>query len=405
MAEMFIDCDAFFASCEQAINPSLRGKPVAVVGSAESTQRGVVTAKSREAKKYGITTGMPYFQAKKLMPNGYFIRGKPHVYLDFSRKLHDRLITYGKYVHPCSIDEFHISCPEGYESAVSIAEDFRAWTRNTLGITVTAGIADTRVLAKLASDMGKPDGLKLIPYEDISKEIDGLPVDDLPGIGYRTAATLAKRGVRTLGDLRAFPKELLRPLMGVRVDWLYDSIEGREPAYGWGLPFKTKSMSNDFTLLESTADEDVIKAHLLMIADNLAGRLAVEKMAARVAHLHLRYTDFNDVGGSFTIGYDMTLTDHIMDALLHLYKRIYVQGRTVRLVGAGVSGLTKEIQLRLPIDEESDIGRRIRDVLGDMSSKFGPASIRRASVACSTGMIANMVNPLTAGATLVKELK
>lgn len=404
MAEMFIDCDAFFASCEQAINPSLKGKPVAVVGSADSTQRGVVTAKSREAKKLGITTGMPYFEAKKLMPNCLFIRGKPHVYLDFSRKLHERLVTYGQYVHPCSIDEFHISCPEGYESAVAIAEDFRAWTRKHLGITVTAGVADTRVLAKLASDMGKPDGLKVILFQDISKEIDALPVDDLPGIGYRTTATLAKRGVHTLGQLRAFPRELLRPIMGVRADWLYDSIEGREPAFGWGIPFKTRSMSNDFTILQETADEEVIKAHLLMIADGLAARLAAEKMAARTAHIHLRYTDFNDIGGSYTIGYDMTLTDHIMDALLHLYKKVYAPGRAIRLVGAGVSGLTNEIQMRLPLDEQSDTGARIRNVLGDMTARFGAASIKRASVAYSTRLMANMVNPLTAGASISKGL-
>ncbi len=404
MAEMFIDCDSFFASCEQAINPSLKGKPVAVVGSLETSQRGVVTARSREAKKFGITAGMPYFEAKRLMPNGFFIRGKPHVYLDFSRKLHERLVTYGQYVHPCSIDEFHISCPEGYDRASSIADDFRSWTKRKLGITVTAGIADTRVLAKLASDMGKPDGLKLIRPDRISQEIDGLPVDDLPGIGYRTAALLAKRGIHTLGELRRFPRELLRPLMGVRADWLYDSIEGREPSYGWGMPFKVKSMSNDFTMLQETTDEDVIKAHLLMIADGLAGRLAAEKMAARVAYLHLRYSDFKDVGGSHTIGYDMTLTDHIMDALLHVYARVYEKGRPVRLVGAGVSGLTTEIQLRLPLDVDSDLGGRIRGVMDDMSARFGKASIKRASVIYSTKLISNMVNPLTAGASIEKGL-
>ena len=404
MPEMFIDCDSFFASCEQAINPSLKGKPVAVVGSLESTQKGVVTARSREAKKYGITAGMPYFEAKRLMPNGYFIRGKPHIYLDFSRKLHEKLLTYGQYVHPCSIDEFHISCPEGYDRAVYIAGDFRAWTKKSLGITVTAGVADTRVLAKLASDMGKPDGLKVIDPDRISQEIDRLPVDDLPGIGYRTAALLAKRGVHTLGELRAFPRELLRPLMGVRADWLYDSIEGREPSYGWGVPIKMRSMSNDFTLTQETTDEDVIKAHILMIADGLAGRLAGEKMAARVAHLHLRYDDFKDVGGSFTIGYDMTLTDHIMDSLMHLYARVYSPGRRVRLVGAGVSGLTREIQMRLPLDVESDLGGRIRGVMDNMAARFGSASIRRASVIYSTGIISNMVNPLTAGTRIAKGL-
>lgn len=404
MAEMFIDCDSFFASCEQAINPSLKGKPVAVVGSLESSQKGVVTAKSREAKKFGITTGMPYFEAKRLMPNGFFIRGKPHVYMDFSRKLHEKLVTYGQYVHPCSIDEFHISCPEGYSRATEIAVDFRSWTKKTLGITVTAGIADTRVLAKLASDMGKPDGLKLIPSCSISREIDSLPVDELPGIGYRTAALLSKRGIHTLGELRQFPKELLRPLMGVRADWLYDSIEGREPSYGWGLPFKMKSMSNDFTMMQETTDEDVIKAHMLMIADGLAGRLAMEKMAARVAYLHLRYSDFKDVGGSYTIGYDMTLTDHIMDALLRIYARTYEKGRKVRLVGAGLSGLTTEIQMRLPLDIDSDIGGRIRGVIDSMAARFGRASIRRASVIYSTGLISNMVNPLTAGASIKKGL-
>jgi len=375
-----------------------------VVGSLESTQKGVVTARSKEAKKYGITAGMPYFEAKRLMPGGYFIRGKPHVYMDFSRKLHERLLTYGQYVHPCSIDEFHISCPEGFGKAMQIADDFRSWTKKHVGITVTAGVAETRVLAKLASDMGKPDGLKVIYSDRISEEIDELPVDDLPGIGYRTSALLAKRGIHTLGELRVFPRELLRPLMGVRVDWLYDSIEGREPSYGWGVPFKMKSMNNDFTLLEETRDPDVIKAHILMIADGLAGRLASEKMAARVAHLHLRYDDFKDVGGSFTIGYDMTLTDHIMDALMHLYPRIYSPGRTIRLVGAGVSGLTKEIQMRLPLDVESDIGGRIRGVMDSMAGRFGPASIRRASVIYATGMISNMVNPLTAGAAIEKGL-
>lgn len=404
MAEMFIDCDAFFASCEQAINPALKGKPVAVVGSDESTQKGVVTAKSREAKKFGITTGMPYFEARKLMPNGYFIKGKPHVYLDFSRKLHDKLVTYGQYVHPCSIDEFHISCPGGYDEAVCLAEDFRAWTKKRLGITVTAGIASTRVLAKLASDMGKPDGLKVILPERISQEIDGLPVDELPGIGYRISIALAKRGIHTLGQLRAFPRELLRPFMGVRADWLYDSIEGREPAYGWGVPFKTKSMSNDFTMMKATSDEDVIKAHLLMIADGLAARLSQEGMAARVAHIHLRYTDFTDVGGSYTIGYDMTLTAHIMDALIFLMEKHYKRGRPLRLVGAGISGLTREIQPRLPLDAESELGRRVRDVMGDMSSRFGPACIKRASVAYSTRVMANMVNPLTAGVSVAKGL-
>jgi DNA polymerase IV len=328
-----LDMDAFYASVEQRDNPSLRGKPV-IVGS-PPTQRGVVCAASYEARKFGVRSAMPSITAGRLCPDGVFVP--------------PRMDKYGAEIEPMSIDEAYIemtqvvpgqsttSQDEALYAAVPLAKEIKGKIFSERHLTATIGIATNKLLAKLASDFKKPDGLTLVPERDKVEFLKPLPVRALHGVGRVTEEILRNAGVETVGDLQTYPGDL-RALVG--------SFAARLKAFAFGeddrplaLDDIIKSISNEETFLHDTDDRKILKKSLLEQAEEVSARLHRKRLAAQTVQVKLRYGDFTTLTRQITVEEPIADAKEIYRLACFLLAREKLVSRPLRLLGLGVSNL------------------------------------------------------------------
>lgn len=383
MPMMLIDCDAFFASCEQSRNPRLRGKKVLVTG--DSERRSVITAASYEARAEGAKAGLPIQEARRLVPDGIFLVGDLHLYLDYNLKLFKKLRSYKHPVEIYSIDEFYLDFNGTYAQAAALAREFKDWVRRELRITVSIGIAPTKVFAKLASEMEKPDGLTILRPEDIPVRIENLPVQALFGVGPRTADFFRLRAVRTIGDLRAYNPLTLQAELGVRGKWLHEAAMGLTDDIVKVTPDPYKSMGHDLTLPEDTNEPEKIRAFLYFLADNVAQRLRADGSLARTVHLHVRYDDFTGFARSKTMPRPFCLAEDLMIGVDYLLKKEYRNTkRLIRLLGIGASNLVRASGEQLPLFPKAQKAAALAGALDKIRETYGQNSIGRASTLAVT---------------------
>lgn len=349
-----VDMDAFFAAIEQRDNPALRGQPV-IVGSPPS-QRGVVCAASYEARQFGVRSAMPSATAGRLCPQGIFIRPRMEVYQAESRCIRRLLEETGGLVEPTSIDEAYLDwtalCPaqdpdEALQQAVPLARALKQRIRQERGLTASVGLAANKLLAKLASDWQKPDGLTLIPERDKLLLLRPLPVRLLPGVGPATERLLHQAGLRTLGDLQDYPGDL-RELLGSFGPTLKRFAFGQDDR-PLDLSDQVKSISCEETFLRDTADRPQLRACLRAQATEIAGKLQRRRLAARTVQVKVRYGDFTTVTRQITVQDPVTEAAELYRLGCWLLARDRLVCRPLRLLGLGVSNLTDSTirQLRL----------------------------------------------------------
>jgi DNA polymerase IV len=342
-----LDMDAFYASVEQRDNPSLRGKPV-IVGS-PPTQRGVVCAASYEARKFGVRSAMPSATAGRLCPKGVFVPPRMDKYKAESMMIMAILGQTGAEIEPMSIDEAYIemtqvvpgqsmtSQDEALYAAVPLAKEIKRKIFAERQLTATIGIATNKLLAKLASDFKKPDGLTLVPERDKVEFLKPLPVRALHGVGRVTEEILRDAGVATVGDLQTYPGDL-RALVG--------SFAARLKAFAFGeddrplaLDDTIKSISNEETFLRDTDDRKVLKKSLLEQAEEVSARLIRKQLAAQTVQVKLRYGDFTTLTRQITVEEPITDAKEIYRLACFLLAREKLVSRPLRLLGLGVSNL------------------------------------------------------------------
>jgi DNA polymerase-4 len=341
-----LDMDAFYASVEQRDNPSLRGKPV-IVGS-PPTQRGVVCAASYEARKFGVRSAMPSVTAGKLCPKGVFVPPRMDKYKAESMKIMAILEQTGAEIEPMSIDEAYlemtqvvagnsIASGEVLYAAVPLAKEIKRKIFSERQLTATIGIATNKLLAKLASDFKKPDGLTLVPERDKVEFLKPLPVRALHGIGHVTEEILRGAGVETVGDLQTYPGDL-RALVG--------SFAARLKAFAFGeddrplaLDDTIKSISNEETFLNDTDDRKILKRSLLEQAEEVSARLQRKQLAAQTVQVKLRYGDFTTLTRQITVEEPIADAKEIYRLACFLLAREKLVSRPLRLLGLGVSNL------------------------------------------------------------------
>src|SRR6266850_3718834 len=342
-----LDMDAFYASVEQRDNPSLRGKPV-IVGS-PPTQRGVVCAASYEARQFGVRSAMPSITAGRLCPKGVFVPPRMDKYKAESMMIMSILGQTGAEVEPMSIDEAYIemtrvvpghsttSQDEALYAAVPLAKEIKRKILSERQLTATIGIATNKLLAKLASDFKKPDGLTLIPERDKVEFLKPLPVRALHGVGRVTEEILRSAGVETVGDLQTYPGDL-RALVG--------SFATRLKAFAFGnddrplaLDDTIKSISNEETFLRDTDDRKILKKSLLDQAEEVSARLHRKQLAAQTVQVKLRYGDFTTLTRQITVEEPITDAKEIYRLACFLLAREKLVSRPLRLLGLGVSHL------------------------------------------------------------------
>lgn len=342
-----LDMDAFYASVEQRDNPSLRGKPV-IVGSSP-TQRGVVCAASYEARKFGVRSAMPSATAGRLCPKGVFVPPRMDKYKAESMMIMSILGRIGAEIEPMSIDEAYLEMSrvvvgqstmpqdEALYAAVPLAKELKRKIFAERQLTATIGIASNKLLAKLASDFKKPDGLTLVPERDKIEFLKPLPVRALHGVGRVTEEILRGAGVETVGDLQTYPGDL-RALVG--------SFAARLRAFALGeddrplaLDDTIKSISNEETFLRDTDDRKILKKSLLEQAEEVSTRLQRKQLAAQTVQVKLRYGDFTTLTRQITVEEPITDAKEIYRLACFLLAREKLVSRPLRLLGLGVSNL------------------------------------------------------------------
>jgi DNA polymerase-4 len=380
---LHVDANAFFAAVHQAEDPSLRGKPVLVAGD-PSRRHGIVLTASYEARAYGARTAMPLHQALRLCPHALVVRPDHHLYLSYSARLRDILYAVTPDVEAFSIDEAWCEVTAVLHlwdgDPLAIARHIKGRASGELGLTVSVGISDSKLLAKMASELHKPDGLTWIRREDVPARLWGRPAGELFGVGPRTAAKLAELGIRTIGDLAAYPPEVLVRRFGRMGAAMHEHANGRDDAPVAPLSMAdTKSIGHETTLSRDVASPEDIEPVLLALAVQVAARLRAAGVRARTIHLKLRDSELRVYTRSRTLPAATDLDEDLYAAARALYTERWQAGRAVRLVGISASGLEAGAQSSL-LPEPSEERRRLYAALDRVRGRFGDRAILPARV-------------------------
>lgn len=339
-----LDMDAFYASVEQRDEPALRGKPV-IVGS-PPTQRGVVCAASYEARKFGVRSAMPSATAGRLCPKGIFVRPRMEAYKEESREIMRLVAETGAVVEQMSIDEAYADVSAlcqaddldaSLERAVPLARELKERIRSARRLTATVGIASNKLLAKIASDHQKPDGLTIIRDREKVQFLRPLPVRALYGVGKVTEEVLHRAGIETVGHLQDHPGDL-RALVGSFGPTLKKFAFGEDDR-PLELGDEIKSISNEETFLHDTEDRKILRRCLREQADDIAARLKRRRLGAHTVQVKLRYGDFTTLTRQISVEEPLTEPGDIYRLACFLLGREKLVSRPLRLLGLGVSSL------------------------------------------------------------------
>ncbi len=338
---MHVDLDSFFVSVEQVLNPGLIGKPVVVGGNPEG--RGVVSTASYEARAFGLHSGMPLATAARLCPTAIFIESDFDSYIEFSRRFMAILNDFSPTVEPGGLDEAYLDVT-GFESLHGsirqMANKIKQRVRNELGLCASIGIASCKVVAKIASDTSKPDGLIEVPRGDERVFLAPLPVERLPGVGKRSARVLSGLGVHTIGGLSRTSPRILKRHLGSAGEVLHRLANGID--YSRVLPpGQPLSISREITFAADTRDQSFLEATLWNQTERVGADLRKRGMQARCITLKLRYADFSTITRSHTLQHSIYTDQEIFAIGNALLDRVLeTEKRAVRLIGVGVSVLT-----------------------------------------------------------------
>lgn len=372
--------DAFFASVEQRDNPSLKGKPV-VVGGTE--RRGVVAAASYEVRRFGVRSAMPMAEAMRRCPGAVIVAPRHSRYAAVSAQVFEIFLRYTPLVEGLSLDEafLDVTASESlFGEGVTIAERIRHEIKNELSLTASAGVAPSKFVAKIASDINKPDGLTVVRKDDVRAFLAPLPIDRMWGIGKKTAEIFRGRGIATFADLAEREPAALTAIIGKQGPRLRDLALGIDPRAV--VPDRDpKSIGAEVTYDQDLHGESVVLQSLLAHSARVASRLHENSFAGRVVTVKIKYSDFSVVSKQETLDIAIDDTDSIFASAGKLLKKISLQGRGVRLTGVSVSDLTDARGPRsLFADPQQDKRRTLENVTAQLKTRFGPSTLTRGSL-------------------------
>ena len=374
---LHVDLDAFFAAVEQRDRPELRGRPV-IVGGSDPSSRGVVSAASYEARKFGVHSAMPLRTAWRLCPQGVFLPVNGRKYQAASRQVMAILRRFTPQVQPISIDEAFLDVTASralFGDGETISRTIKATVHDEVGLTASVGVATTKLVAKIASDLRKPDGLVVVPPGEEATFLAPLPISRLWGVGEKTAAALREFGVATIGDLAALPPAAMERRFGKHGASLVDRAHGIDPdQVAGGEP--AKSIGHEHTFDVDTSDREVIERTLLGMADGVAGRLRSAGLKAVTIHLKLRDSSFATITRQTSLEVPADLTEPIYEAALSLLRR-ELHGQRIRLVGVTASNFRDREQLGMFVSGDPR-RHQAAEALDRIRRKYGDRAVTRA---------------------------
>ncbi len=374
---MHIDLDAFFVSVEQVLNPELKGKPVVVGGRPD--RRGVVAAASYEARAFGLHAGMPLSTASHLCPQATFIEGSFSKYRDASQKFMAILADFSPFPEPVGLDEAYLDAT-GFESIHGsihqMAVAIKQRIKDELGLCASVGIAGCKVVAKVASELSKPDGLIEVATGEEPAFLAPLPIAKLPGIGKKTERILRGLGITTIGELSLTPLNTLKSHFGASGELLHRLARGIddrkvEP------PGEAKSISRETTFGKDTKDRSLLKATLRYLSERVGADLRQRSKQARCITLKLRYADFTTITRSYTLRQTIDTDQTIFDTGEQLLRKaLLAEKQPVRLIGIGVSNLTEPGKQLDMLDSSAQRLEQLNRAIDRIRQKYGFTAIQ-----------------------------
>lgn len=375
--------DAYFASVEQLDNPDLAGKCVIVGG---LSGRSVVSAASYEARKFGIHSALPMYQARQKCPHGIFIRPRMDRYKALSRKIMSLLKDFSPCVEPVSIDEAYvdiIGCEKLLGEPREIAFRIKQKIKESFNLTCSVGIGANKFIAKIASDMNKPDGLTIILPDQTQQFIENLPIHKVPGVGKTRHRQLEDMGIKTLGDARKYPEKMILKKLGKFGQRLLKLSYGTDDSPVTPIS-RRKSVSTEETLPQDIDDKKLLGNYLLMQSESVARELRKKNLRTKTITLKIKHADFKQATRSITLHAPTQSSETVYKTaskLLRAYRII----TKVRLIGVGVSGLVSaSVPVQMDIFENvkkrSDSWEKVDKTVDTITQKFGKDVIKRGTL-------------------------
>jgi DNA polymerase-4 len=378
---LHVDMDAFYASVEQRDNPELRGKPLVVGG---GSNRGVVAAASYEAREFGIRSAMPMAQARQRCPELCRVAPRMSHYKSVSNDIFDVFREFTPLVEGLSLDEAFLDVTASlklFGAGLDIAMEIKRRIRARTKLTASVGLAENKLLAKIASDMDKPDGLVLITAKDVHDKLDPLPVSVLPGIGRETLALLHEVGIRTIAELRLAANRQIQPIFGRFTSKTRDRASGIDDRPV--VPSRAeKSISAEETYDQDLGDRQDMERELLRLTERTSHRLRKAGLQAGTVQVKIRRSDFRTVTRQRSLRPPDNGTDQLF-AIARDLLAIWLArnpGQRIRLLGVGGTNLAPAEQRDLFSDDDASSSTAVDRTVDEIRDRFGNASVSRARI-------------------------
>ena len=380
---LHLDLDAFFCSVEETRNPDLRGKPFAVGG--QPDERGVVASCSYAARQYGVHSAMPMSRAVRVVPGLIIVSGRHRLYSEISKQVMDKLRTLTPMMEQISIDEAFLDISDlRDESSEHLARGLQADIKNELDLPSSIGIASNKLVAKIATEVGKkgakkgapPFGLTIVPAGEEAAFLAPLPATMLWGVGPKTEAKLAELGIHTIGDIASWPEADLAKRFGENGRELANHAKGRDdrPIV---IEHETKSISQETTFTHDVSDDKSLDSTLRELSTQVGRSLRKNDLAGKTVKLKIRWPDFTTVTRQTTLPQPTDSDDEIIETALKLLHEVRRARQAVRLIGVGISGLGAPIRQLGLWDAGSEKSRKLQEVVDALQKKFGREIIHR----------------------------
>ena len=377
-----VDMDAFYASVEEREQPALKGRPVIVGGSAEG--RGVVAAANYAARKFGIHSAMPTSQAMRLCPEVIQLPVQMELYSKVSQQIHEIFFRYTPEIEPLSLDEAFLDVTASlrlFGSVTDIGKRIQQDIQNELSLVASLGIAPSKFVAKIASDINKPNGFKEIKLDEVQDFLDPLPVSRLWGVGKVTNAEFERMGISTIKQVRLQQLDTMQyrfGKFGKHIWELANGIDHRQVV----TDHQAKSISNETTFATDISNPPVLKAVLMDLTEQVMFRLRKQDFYCKTVQIKIRYANFKTITRSLTLKDASQSTQLIWDKVLSLLSHALENRQgSVRLLGVGVSGLCKSISLSKQQDlfsfDAEEQQTAIDRLADEIKSRFGNDTIQR----------------------------
>jgi DNA polymerase IV len=380
---LHVDMDAFYASIEQLDHPEYKGKPVIVGADPKGgTGRGVVAACSYEARKFGVHSALPISRAWKLCPEGVYVRPRMKRYVEVSGQVMEVFRRYTDLVEPLSIDEAFLDITGSVALLGApdvIARSIKHEIRQTTGLNASVGLAPNKFLAKIASDLKKPDAFVIVEQDHVEEFLRDLPISRLWGVGPKTELRLKEIGFHTIGQIASTPRDSLLRSLGSWGEHLYQLSHGhddRPVIPDW----EPKSVGTETTFDEDTGDRELLLSTILELSDHVAERLRKDRYRARKVTLKLRYSNFSTHTKQRSLGKLIQTGEEIAAIARQLFAQ-FPLNQKIRLIGVSTADLHRDGHdpRQLQLFGSSDEKEKLSHTVDEIKQKFGADSLRRGS--------------------------